>query len=230
MDRKGAEVVSELLIAYKSYRLLMTRSVGNNNGYFAISEWKMWEEASVLGTNILQGGTITASHTNAGFVAANAVDGNAETTWESTNVNVTKWIRYDMPAPKVVRTIFLQHKTWPAEAPADFEIQGSNDDGQTWITVKAFVNFLTNGNAATGRAHSFTINAIAGVAKLSDGRPCNRVLVHDWASGRFLGYVVPDPTGKWSFLAEVGDDMLITCIGPNGYRPASDGPITPSFI
>ncbi|QQQ41286.1 discoidin domain-containing protein [Stenotrophomonas maltophilia] len=222
--------MSELLIAYKSYRLYMTKSASNGDGYFAISEWRMWEEASVLGTNILQGGTITASHTNAGYVAANAVDGNAETTWESTSVTGPKWIRYDMPAAKVVRTILLQHKNWPGEAPADFLLQGSNDGGQTWITVKAFVNFLTGNNAAAGRAYSFTINAIAGVAKLSDGRPCNRVLVHDWASGRFLGYVIPDPTGKWSFLADVGDDMLITCIGPNGYRPASDGPITPSFI
>lgn len=212
------------MIAYKSFRLYITRNSGGGNGYMAVSEWRMYEDEEGATPNVLVGGVASASHTNGSYVPANAFDGVEDTTWESTSISGDKWLRYDLPEPVMVRSIYVSHNRWTGERPRDFKIQGSNDDGASWDDLTEMKDFLLS----SGPAGQFAtmVRSITGRSILHDGRPAIRVRIYDWNTGNFLVQVTPDEDGYWGFNMYQTAPVMLVHVPPEGYRPLADGPIT----
>ena len=210
------------LAAYTRYRIYVTNNAYGTKGYVAINELGLFEDADHLGPNLCTGSVVTASHQNGTYVAANAIDGNASTVWETDGSATDKWLAVQLPEAKVVRSFYLSQTIWAGETPRDFLIQGSND-GTNWTTLAEFVDF------ATGNYTGYTsINlSIGGVSKLDTGNPSLRVLVHNWTTGQLVASITPAADGAWNYRPRSTADLLVTHIGPSGYRPISDGPITP---
>jgi hypothetical protein len=81
--------------------------------------------------NIAQGKTATASSTeNAGFLAANAVDGNTGTRWSSA-FSDPQWLEVDLGSSQAICQVTLN---WEAAYGKAFQIQTSTD-GTTWTTI-----------------------------------------------------------------------------------------------
>lgn len=64
--------------------------------------------------------------------AANAVDGNAGTRWESTHGVSPSWLTVDLGTMKSLSQVVID---WEAANASDYSIQGSNDNA-TWTTLK----------------------------------------------------------------------------------------------
>src|SRR5215472_14682773 len=87
--------------------------------------------ASCGTTNVALNKTATASSTeNAGFPAANAVDGNAGTRWSSA-FSDPQWLEVDLGSSQSICQVVLQWETAYGKA---FQIQTSTDNS-TWTTI-----------------------------------------------------------------------------------------------
>lgn len=215
-----------MVLAYSSYRFYITRAAGSD--YKAISELRGYEQRQGAGLDIFQGGSYSASSTQGSYVPSNAFDGNNNTTWESTSSKSPAWLRIDLAGgvPKVLRSFSLEHFTWLNELPSDFVIEGSNDGGVTWTPIAGITEFDKK-TTTTGGLYNIGI-ILAGRATLQDtGQRAVRVLIHDWLDASFVVQVIPDSDGFWMYRPSLYRDVLVTYIGPAGYRPLSFGPITP---
>lgn len=213
---------------YSKWRILIRKTVSGNPGvvaYAAVSELKAYGASDGSGPNLFQGGVASASEVNSNYTAANAFDGNSATTWESTSATqVTKWLRYDLPAPVNVKSLNLTHNTWLGEMPDNFAIQGSND-GVNWSTLAEITGFMSK-TSTSGGFIAFGLT-LRGVSKIDTGQPAVRVLIHRWSDGVLLASTIPDKNGNWEFRPGQAVEVLVTHIGPAGYRPLSDGPVQP---
>ena len=86
--------------------------------------------AHAAGTLLSQGKTATASSVNAGNAAANAVDGNTGTRWESAWSD-PQWLQVDLGGAATVSQVVIQWETASAKA---YQIQTSND-GANWTSI-----------------------------------------------------------------------------------------------
>lgn len=214
---------------YSKWRILIRKTVSGNAGavgYAAVSELKAYGASDGSGPNLFQGGVASASEKNGGsYPASAAFDGNPGTTWESTsNTLATKWLRYDLPAPVNLKSLNLTHNTWLGELPDNFAIQGSND-GENWSTLTEITGFMAK-TTTSGGFIAFGLT-LRGVSKIDTGQPAVRVLIHRWSDGQLLASTVPDNNGNWEFRPGQAVEVLVTHIGPAGYRPVSDGPVQP---
>ena len=139
---------------YRYVRMYGTaRSTGNQWGY-SIWSMKVYGGAVVASstpasstpvssiaanTNLALGG-ITAAST-AVQAAANAVDGNGGTRWESAIAIDPSWISVDLGIAKTLSSVVID---WEAANAANYQVQGSNDNA-TWATL-ASVTGGTFGN------------------------------------------------------------------------------------
>lgn len=219
-------------IAYSSYRLNITKNTGGSAAYMSVSEWRMWETYSpaLTDADFMVGGTASAQSTNGSYSPSNAFDKNSETTWESTSASGAKWLRYDLPAPRKAKALFIQHGTWTGEAPSDFVLQGSNDGGATWDNIKTYTNFLTSATAAAGRLVSVGAVQISGKALLDNGAPATRVLIYNYATGALMATLYPGADGSFMYYPDISSEVLVVSLGPSGYRPQVEGPITPLVV
>ncbi len=96
--------------------------------------------SSVAANTNLALGRITAASTTL-QAAANAVDGNAGSRWESTAAIDPSWISVDLGAAKTLSSVVID---WEAANAANYQVQGSNDNS-TWATL-ATVTGGTFGN------------------------------------------------------------------------------------
>lgn len=213
---------------YSKWRFLFRKAVNggmNAIGYVAVSELKAFATPDGSGPNLFVGGTASASETNGPYTPALAFDGNEQTTWESTATTLaSKWLQYDLPAPVSLKSINLKHVTWSGEVPEAFAIQGSND-GTNWSTLAEITGFVAK-TSAVGGFLAFSL-VLRGVSKLDTGQPAVRVLINRWSDGAFIAQSLPDNQGNWEYRPGTNDPVLVTHIGPAGYRPISDGPIQP---
>ena len=210
------------LVAYTNYRIYVTKAGAGAKGWTAINEFGLFEDLDHLGPNLCAGAIVTADSANSSYVAANAIDGNASTEWESSNAATDHWLAVQLPTAKVVRSFYLSSTTWSTEVPRDFLLQGSND-GSNWTTLAEFVDFATSGY--TGYV---TLGlSVGGVSKLDTGDASLRVLLHNWTTGQLVATVTPAANGAWNYRPRSTAELLVTHIGPSGYQPRSDGPITP---
>lgn len=219
------------VVPYLHYRLRITKTGGSGVegavGYASVSEMMGYEDLAGTGPNIFQGGTATGSTPySASYLPEFAFDGNLSTTYESNNTSEPfKFLAYQLPSPKVLRRLSVVHIQYaPNETPDNFYVEGSND-GTTWFEIARVVGFIAR-TSNTGGAISLGI-LLSGVSKLDTGQRAVRVLIHDWATGRFVASVTPDNSGNWLYRPADYADVLVTHIGPSGYRPISDGPVTP---
>jgi beta-glucosidase-like glycosyl hydrolase len=110
-----------------------------------------------------QGKTATASSVNAGNVAANAVDGNTGTRWESAWSD-PQWLQVDLGASATISQVVLQWETASAKA---YQIQTS-PDALNWTTIYS---------TTTGPGGTETLN-ISGTGRY----------VRMWGTQRNTGY------------------------------------------
>lgn len=212
--------------AYQYYRLVFSKSSGNDNRYYAVSEWELYEQVGATGTNLCIGATASASGAYGSQVASLSIDGNPTTYWESSLNGAPSWLKVDLGAEHVARSMVIKSTQHPNEIPKDFVLQGSNDNS-TWTVIETY----TGADAFITTSGVFTLNlGVKGTSVLDDGTPSTKVWVHAWGTGALLGSAVPEGDGSYRFLTTTPADVLITHVGPAGYRPVSDGPITPGDI
>lgn len=217
------------LEAYSKYRIYVTRTASTAAyapGYCTINEFRGFTNGDGSGSNLFTGGTASASSAYSAHTANLAFDGNAATFWESDNAAPDfRWLRYDLASAVVIRNFYLSSTTYPEEVPRDFLIQGSNDD-TTWTTLFRVTDWVTTGVAKTGSIRADLM--VGGASLLDTGAGATKVFILRYADGGFIGTAVPNAvTGEWQYRLQTTDDLLVTHIGPSGFRPISDGPITP---
>lgn len=213
------------LTAYSYYRLVVSKTANGGNGFVAVNEFGLYTAEDHSGTNLVTGATATAiSQYNADTGAAKAIDGGASTYWESTGAAGDKWLQVQLGSAAVVRSVYISSTAFPNEVPRDFQLQASND-GSTWVTIFSWVDWVTS---TVAKSSYEKINLkIGGSSKLDSGLRSSKVLVFNWASGAFVTAIIPNIDGSWEYRLANTNDLLVTHIGPSGYRPISDGPITP---
>lgn len=213
------------LTAYSYYRLVISKAANGGNGYVTVNEFGLYTDKDHSGTNLAIGATATAiSQYDANTGAAKAIDGNASTFWESNSASGDKWLQVQLGSAAVVRSVYISSTTYPGEVPRDFQLQASND-GSTWVAIFSWVDWVT----ADGAKSSYEkINLkVGGESKLDSGVRSSKVLLYNWASGALIASIIPNTDGSWEYRPANTNDLLVTHIGPSGYRPVSDGPITP---
>ena len=212
--------------AYRYYMLVFSKNRVNDNRYYTVNEWELYEQVGATGTNLCIGATASASGNYGSQVASLAIDGNPTTYWESSPDGAPSWLKVDLGAEHVARSMVIKSTAYTTEIPKVFVLQGSNDNS-TWIVVGSYAgvdSFIASGG-------TFTLNfGVKGTSVLDDGTPSTKVWVHAWDTGALLGSAVPESDGSYRLLSQIAGDVLITHVGPAGYRPVSDGPITPGDI
>lgn len=212
--------------AYRYYKLVFSKNSNNDNKYYTVNEWELYEQFGASRANLCIGATASASGNYGSQVASLAIDGNPTTYWESSPNGSPSWLKVDLGAEHVARSMVIKSTQYPDEIPRDFTLQGSNDNS-TWIVVGSYAgvdSFIASGG-------TFPLNfGVKGTSLLDDGTPSTKVWVHAWGTGALLGSAVPEGDGSYRFSVTTAADVLITHVGPAGYRPVSDGPVTPGDI
>lgn len=206
--------------SYRYYRLLFTTAK-----YTSINEIGLYAANNGTGTNLLTGSTATASGSYAGTSPGASIDGNTTTYWESSTNAASHWLAFDLGTAQSVKSLKITSTTYPNEVPLNFNFQASND-GSTWKTIGYFV-FGTVGVSQTNKVQALDLY-VGGTSTITGGTATQKVLIYNWTTGALIGSTVPftDGTYEWRFETS-GFDVMVTHIGPSGYRPTSDGPITP---
>lgn len=208
------------------YRLVFSKNSNNDNRYYTVNEWELYEQVGATGTNLCIGATASASGNYGSQVASLAIDGNPITYWESSLDGAPRWLKVDLGAGHVVRSMVIKSTAYPSERPRDFTLQGSNDNS-TWTVIETY----TGADEFIATSGVFALNfGVKGTSLLDDGTPSTKVWVHEWGTGALLGSATPKGDGSYRFSAATPADVLITHVGPAGYRPVSDGPVTPGDI
>lgn len=207
------------LSAYRYYRLVFLDTT-----YTAINEISMHAAADGSGANLLSGATASSNGSFSPSTPSMAIDGNTSTFWESATSTPGNWIAFDLGSAQTVASLKTTSTAYPGEVPRNFYFQVSLD-GSSWTTIGFFAHG-TNGVAHTDKLLDMSRH-IAGVSTVSGGGASHRVLIYDWTSGTLVASIVPFSSGAFEFRVASTNDLLVTHIGPSGFRPLSDGPITP---
>ena len=94
-----------------------------------------------LNSNLALGRPVSVSSTNPGYAAANAVDGNVSTYWESVNNVFPQWIQVDLGAAVPVSRLVLQlPPSWPTRTQT-LSVLGSVD-GSSFTVLSASASRL----------------------------------------------------------------------------------------
>ena len=212
--------------AYRYYQLVFSKNSNNDNRYYAINEFALYEQVGAAGTNLCIGAIVSASGAYGSNAAGLAIDGNPTTCWESGINGAPSWLKVDLGAAQVARSMVIKSTTYTDEIPRDFTLQGSNDNS-TWTVIETYAG----ADAFIATSGVFALKfGVKGTSLLDDGTPSSKVWVHAWDTGALLGSAVPENDGSYRVLSPVASDVLITHVGPAGYRPLSDGPVTPGDI
>lgn len=203
----------------------------NNNFYITINRMKAFESADGTGTDVLTGGTASASSIYSPTYPASAAFTDAGY-WSSVALppsdpdlgSSPQWLRYDLPAPKKIGSVYILCSQQQGYVPADMELQGSNDGGTNWYPLLR-VNPVDSAAVFAGQTLTMAGKGVSGRALTSSGTPANFVLIIDWATGKLVQRAVPDANGDWSCPVQGGEVAVVTC-GPAGSRPEADGPVT----
>ena len=212
--------------AYRYYRLVFSKNSNNDNRYYTVNEWELYKQVGATGTNLCIGATASASGNYDSQVASLTIDGNPTTYWESSIEGAPSWLKVDLRAEHAVRSMVIKSTRYAEEIPRDFTLQGSNDNS-TWTVIETYIGV----DAFIATSGVFTLNfGVKGTSVLDDGTPSTKVWAHAWGTGALLGSVTPENDGGYRLLVPIAGDVLITHVGPAGYRPVSDGPVTPGDI
>ncbi|HEY6174278.1 MAG TPA: discoidin domain-containing protein [Kofleriaceae bacterium] len=103
----------------------------SNAGGTVVSSAATLTVTSGTGTLLSQGRPATASSTEGGFVAANAVDGNTGTRWGSAFTN-SEWIQVDLGATATISRVVLN---WETAFATGYQIQTAASASGPWTTI-----------------------------------------------------------------------------------------------
>lgn len=218
------------LPAYSKYRLYITKNSSSSGTieYVTIAKFSGHESVDGLSADLLVG-TASASSTFSGWPASNAFDNDPGTSWSSAeSVSGVEWLRIDLASAVQIRTfkIASTNASNSYYAPKNFIVQGSND-GTNWDNLAEIVDWVPT-LTTSHQGSVFHGISLRGVSVLDSGDASTKVFLHNYSTGAFVKEVIPAPsTGAWSVSLQETTDILVTHIGPSGYRPISDGPITP---
>jgi len=220
------------LTAYSKYRLYITRtstSDANKPYYGVVNSFHGFANGDGSGSNLLTGGTASASSTYSPNTANRAFDADVNSFWEAGNQSdAFQWVRMDLASPVTIRNFYISSQDYAAEVPRDFKIQGSND-GTNWTDIVTVVDWVTG---ATAKAESWRIDLrLSGTSLLDTGGGASKVFIHKYSDGELVGVATPNAsTGVWSIKPQFAGEVLITHVGPSGsgFRPVTDGPVTPA--
>ena len=214
--------------SFKYFRLtaLKTKrysaSTTNNATYLRINSFEMYEDIDKGGVDLARTyATIVANKAETTNVASNAVDGVDSTEWKTPDGTTTAILTLSFTDAITVRRFVIKSTSNNFDMPYDFYIEGSND-GNMW-------SFLYDHYENQLQVLDFTISFfVGGNSKLDTGESALKVLVYDWSSWRLLAAISPNQLGDWELgVKSTVASVLVTHIGPSGYQPRSDGPITP---
>lgn len=219
------------LTAYSKYRLYFTRtstSSANLPYYGVVNSFHGFANGDGSGSNLLTGGTASASSTYSSNTANMAFDANGSSYWEAGNQSdAFQWVRMDLASPVTIRNFYISSQV-VSEVPRDFKIQGSND-GTNWTDIVTVVDWVT---AATEKTGSWRVDLLlSGTSLLDTGGGASKVFIHKYSDGELVGVATPNAsTGVWSVKPQFAGEVLITHVGPSGsgFRPVTDGPVTPA--
>lgn len=216
--------------AYKFYRLLFLKNSVNDGRYYTINTLSLYEAPDGSGVDLALAGVATSNGNYNAQLPSYVNDGIANSYWESSNrvdAGSSAWLRIELAEPKVVRSFQILSTTYPNERPRQFKVQGSND-GTNFTDIIQFDEFMTTSSAATRLVNLWL--RVSGNSKLEGGTPAPRVLIHDFSSGALLKVLTPDPSGNFLYVAETLATLLVTHLGPSGYKPTCDGPVVPGEV
>lgn len=209
---------------YKYYRVLISKT--RSDPYCSLNTVRLYEGASTSSTDVAQGSIATASSTySSGTEPANVLSSSSN--WWSSKVHTSaegklpQWVQLELPSPKVVRAFAISCTVAAGEAPVDFKIQASHD-ATTWIDI-----YEETGNTTELTITRYLSISVSGISKLDSGDRSVAVLIRDWETGILLNKIKPNNDGSWRFGMASVIPVLITHIGPSGFKPISDGPVIP---
>lgn len=208
--------------AYRYYRLEFSKNSNGSNNYYTINELGLYGSVAPGSPNLCIGAVTTASGQYSTRAPEYATDGNSTTYWESAINGSPSWLQVDMGAPVAVFAFSLLSTTQPNELPVDFKIKASAD-GVAWTEIDRRTAFADHAGEMTLIAFG-----VKGVSTLEDGSPSLKVAVFRWSDQSLVATVTPGHDGSWK--AFVAEPVLVTHMGPSGFRPLSDGPITPGDL
>ncbi len=98
---------------------------------------------TVAPVNVALNQPVTASSSTSGFPAANAVDGNSSTYWESTDATWPSTLAVDLGAPDSISSVVLDLPSGWGTRTQTLSILGSTDDS-TWATLVGLATYTWN--------------------------------------------------------------------------------------
>lgn len=206
--------------SYRYYRLVFTEL-----GYVAINSIGLYETNNGTGTNRLTGATATASSSYGSQTPDKAIDASSATYWESGFDGPDEWISFDLGAAYTIKSLKITSTVSAgSEVPRNFNLQVSTN-GTTWVTVGYYV-FSPPYTSQTNKVQALDLH-VSGNSTISGGAASQKVIIANYSTGELLAAIVPSSSGAYEWRFESSADVLVTHIGPSGYRPLSDGPITP---
>jgi len=214
---------------YSSFRLMVTSAIHQGSpGVCVVGSWQLFESYDGSGSSVLTGGTPSASSVNgAGYEVDKAFDADPVTRWASASNSFPHWLRYDLPSPKKIGSIYLRLINNPVNGPLNFDLQGSNDGGLAWEVIKSFTAFASQAEMADGKLGEVAQYFIEGTAVTESGAPADNVHLLKWSGGDKVASLVPGSDGAWSYKTAEPAGLLVVAIAGGGARPAADGPIYP---
>lgn len=204
--------------AYRYYRLLFDLAQ-----YTAIHEIGMYVTSNGTGTNLLTGSTVSSSGHYASQTPSLAIDGNSSTYFETATSATNRWISFDLGTAQTVRSLKMTCSI-SGEVVRSFYFQASSD-GSTWFDIGYFPTF-SSGSTFSNQVQDLSIY-VAGNSTTSAGSAATRVVVSTWSTGALITNITPLTNGDWEWRLASSADVLVVHLGPSGYQPIADGPITP---
>lgn len=215
---------------YDAIRISITQRIGAGVGSFAIGTLNAFESADGVGVNLLQGGLASASSVfGSDYSASQAFTDDATTRWASVSSSGPEWIMYLLPEKKVIRSFWIKLAVNPGNAPGDFIFEGRVAGTSVWETIGKFSDFATAEQISVGMFGFLQNKVLTGKLMLDSGAVGRLVVIFDWATGRTVEVISQfRPDGRWVTSKGILDPEIVGVlfVGPAGYRPDADGPLS----
>lgn len=135
------------------------------------------------------------------------------------------WIAFDLGAPQEVTEIAITPYSGNYGM-VKIAVQGS-DDGTTWPVFSQDIPDISGWSYLVPKVFTVSVVYVGGNAVLDDGTAASKVLVALWNSPyTVLSTPTPDVHGDWTIGVPKNTLVMVTVIGPDGYQPICNGPIT----
>lgn len=211
---------------YKFLKFLWSKNAEGQNRYFTVNELGLFLSVDGTGDNLCSNAIATSSgQYNAQTGPEKAIDGLNNTYYESNeSINhPNKHLTIELDQPAAVRSFRILSIQYTNERPVAFTVLGSID-GESWDVI-----YITEAFNKHNFQPQRVLFGIKGFSKLENNQPSSMVLIYSWGTKELIAKLTPNAlTFNWLYTLE--EEVLVTHIGPAGFRPISDGPISPGDL